>query len=98
MNSDDIYKHIKLLESNIEFHKKNTTMLEKQIEFLKNMDIPWCNPNNMVLTKENYNYLDIIDAYNKTYHYEGIEFVGRTTILDTFIKFLNNTHHSLDKE
>ena len=97
MKSDDIYKYIKQLESNVEFYKNDNIKLEKQIEFLKNMDIPWSNPNNMVLSRENYNYLDIIDAYNKTYEYEGIEVVGHKTILDTFIEFLNNSHHSLDK-
>lgn len=96
MNTEEIYKHLKQQDSTIEFYKKQNSILEQQIEDIKNIsnvvsDIP------IFLEKEKYTKDEILDAYNKTLKHEGLSHRSGSLIIDTFIEFLNNTHTSLKK-
>lgn len=97
MNIEDIIKHLKLLESNLNFYKKENKRLEKQILDIKTISkLP--NTIDLNLNKTQYSKSEIINAYNKMLKYEGIEEkrVGGL-IIDTFIEFLNGTHYSLNE-
>lgn len=95
MKTEDIIKHLKLQDSNLDFYKREVKRLEQQVSDIKSIS----NVSNTVdlgLSKSNYSKQEIINAYNKMLKYEGIEenIVGGL-IIDTFIEFLNSTHHSL---
>lgn len=96
MKTEDIIKHLKLQDSNLNFYKREVKRLEQQILDIKTIS----NVVNIVdlnLNKNEYSKSEIIDAYNKMLKYEGIieDRVGGL-IIDTFIEFLNGTHHSLN--
>jgi hypothetical protein len=96
MKTEDIIKHLKLQDSNIDFYKREVKRLEQQISDIKSIS----NVSNTVgldLSRSEYSKEEIINAYNKMLKYEGIkeDRVGGL-IIDTFIEFLNGTHHSLN--
>ena len=98
MKTDDIVKHLKLQDRNIEFYKKEINRLEKQVEVLK--DISNVHNNiDVYLKKDEYTRDEISLAYNRMMEYEGIrDDRAGGLITDTFIEFLNGTHHSLNNE
>ena len=94
MKTDDIIKHLKLQDSNLDFYKRKVERLEQQISDIKSIsNLP--NSVDLDLNNDQYSKQEIINAYNKMLKYEGIskDRIGGL-IIDTFIKFLNNTHHS----
>lgn len=96
MNTEDIYRYLKLQDTNTTFFITKIRELEEQIETMKNIEFIK-NDIEVNLTKENYTKEEIILAYNRMSKYEGLnyQYNYRKTIVDTFIEFLNNTHHSL---
>lgn len=94
MKTDEIIKHLKLQDSNLDFYKKEVKRLEQQITDIKSISNV-TNTIDLDLSKKEYSKFEIIDAYNKMLKYEGIneERVGGL-IIDTFIELLNGTHHS----
>jgi hypothetical protein len=98
MNTDDIIKHLKLQDSNLDFYKRKVERLEQQISDIKSIsNLP--NSVDLDLNNDQYSKQEIINAYNKMLKYEGIskDRIGGL-IIDTFIKFLNNTHHSTNEK
>jgi hypothetical protein len=98
MNTDDIIKHLKLQDSNLDFYKRKVERLEQQISDIKSIsNLP--NSVDLDLNNDQYSKQEIINAYNKMLKYEGIskDRIGGL-IIDTFIKFLNDTHHSTNKK
>jgi hypothetical protein len=98
MNTDDIIKHLKLQDSNLDFYKRKIERLEQQISDIKLIpNLP--NSVDLDLNNDQYSKQEIINAYNKMLKYEGIskDRIGGL-IIDTFIKFLNDTHHSTNKK
>lgn len=95
MKTEDIVEHLKLQDSNLDFYKKKVAELESQIKDIKQIsDIS--NSVNLGLKKTEYTREEIISAYNKMLKYEGLESRSGGLIVDTFIEFLNGTHHSLN--
>ena len=95
MKTDEIIKHLKLQDSNLNFYKRRVERLEQHIADIKEIsNVP--NVVNLDLNKNSYSKSEIIEAYNKMLKYEGInpERVGGL-IIDTFIEFLNCKHISL---
>jgi hypothetical protein len=98
MNTDDIIKHLKLQDSNLDFYEQKVERLEQQISDIKSIsNLP--NSVDLDLNNDQYSKQEIINAYNKMLKYEGIskDRIGGL-IIDTFIKFLNDTHHSTNKK
>jgi hypothetical protein len=98
MKTDDIIKHLKLQDSNLDFYKRKVERLEQQISDIKSIsNLP--NSVDLDLNNDQYSKQEIINAYNKMLKYEGIskDRIGGL-IIDTFIKFLNNTHHSTNEK
>jgi hypothetical protein len=98
MKTDDIIKHLKLQDSNLDFYKRKVERLEQQISDIKSIsNLP--NSVDLDLNNDQYSKQEIINAYNKMLKYEGIskDRIGGL-IIDTFIKFLNDTHHSTNKK
>ncbi len=98
MNTDDIIKHLKLQDSNLDFYKRKVERLEQQISDIKSIsNLP--NSVDLDLNNDQYSKQEIINAYNKMLKYEGIskDRIGGL-IIDTFIKFLNDTHHSTSEK
>jgi hypothetical protein len=98
MNTDDIIKHLKLQDSNLDFYERKVERLEQQISDIKSIsNLP--NSVDLDLNNDQYSKQEIINAYNKMLKYEGIskDRIGGL-IIDTFIKFLNDTHHSTNKK
>jgi hypothetical protein len=98
MKTDDIIKHLKLQDSNLDFYKRKVERLEQQISDIKSIsNLP--NSVDLDLNNDHYSTQEIINAYNKMLKYEGIskDRIGGL-IIDTFIKFLNDTHHSTNKK
>jgi len=98
MNTDDIIKHLKLQDSNLDFYKRKVERLEQQISDIKSIsNLP--NSVDLDLNNDQYSKQEIINAYNKMLKYEGIskDRIGGL-IIDTFIKFLNNTHHNTNEK
>jgi hypothetical protein len=98
MNTDDIIKHLKLQDSNLNFYERKVERLEQQISDIKSIsNLP--NSVDLDLNNDQYSKQEIINAYNKMLKYEGIskDRIGGL-IIDTFIKFLNDTHHSTNKK
>jgi hypothetical protein len=98
MNTDDIIKHVKLQDSNLDFYKRKVERLEQQISDIKSIsNLP--NSVDLDLNNDQYSKQEIINAYNKMLKYEGIskDRIGGL-IIDTFIKFLNDTHHSTNEK
>jgi hypothetical protein len=98
MNTDDIIKHLKLQDSNLDFYKRKVERLEQQISDIKSIsNLP--NSVDLDLNNDQYSKQEIINAYNKMLKYEGIskDRIGGL-IIDTFIKFLNDTHHSTNEK
>ena len=98
MKTDDIIKHLKLQDSNLDFYKRKVEGLEQQISDIKSIsNLP--NSVDLDLNNDQYSKQEIINAYNKMLKYEGIskDRIGGL-IIDTFIKFLNNTHHSTNEK
>lgn len=95
MNTEDIIDHLKQQDKNIEFYKKEISILEKQIFDIKHIsDVS--NEVELGLKNSEYSKNEIITAYNRMMKYDGFDsqrFGG--LIIDTFIEFLNGTHHSL---
>lgn len=96
MKTEDIIKHLKLQDLNLDFYKREVKRLEQQISDIKKISNV-VNTVDLNLNKNEYSKNDIVDAYNKMLKYEGIneDRVGGL-IIDTFIEFLNGTHHSLN--
>lgn len=96
MKTEDIIKHLKLQDSNLDFYKREVKRLEQQLSDIKSISSV-VNTVDLGLNKKEYLKSEIIDAYNKTLKYEGIkeDRVGGL-IIDTFIEFLNGSHHSLN--
>ena len=96
MKTEDIIKHLKLQDSNLDFYKREVKRLEQQISDIKSISNV-VNTVDLGLNKKEYLKSEIIDAYNKMLKYEGIneDSVGGL-IIDTFIEFLNGSHHSLN--
>ena len=98
MKTDDIIKHLKLQDSNLDFYKRKVERLEQQISDIKSIsNLP--NSVDLDLNNDQYSKQEIINAYNKMLKYEGIskDRIGGL-IIDTFIKFLNDTHHSTNEK
>lgn len=98
MKTDDIIKHLKLQDSNLDFYEQKVERLEQQISDIKSIsNLP--NSVDLDLNNDQYSKQEIINAYNKMLKYEGIskDRIGGL-IIDTFIKFLNDTHHSTNKK
>jgi hypothetical protein len=98
MKTDDIIKHLKLQDSNLDFYKRKVERLEQQISDIKSIsNLP--NSVDLDLNNDQYSKQEIINAYNKMLKYEGIskDRIGGL-IIDTFIKFLNGTHHSINEK
>ncbi len=98
MKTDDIIKHLKLQDSNLDFYEQRVERLEQQISDIKSIsNLP--NSVDLDLNNDQYSKQEIINAYNKMLKYEGIskDRIGGL-IIDTFIKFLNDTHHSTNKK
>ena len=98
MKTDDIIKHLKLQDSNLDFYEQRVERLEQQISDIKSIsNLP--NSVDLDLNNDQYSKQEIINAYNKMLKYEGIskDRIGGL-IIDTFIKFLNNTHHSTNEK
>ncbi|MFC5683821.1 hypothetical protein ACYE2N_01640 [Flavobacterium sp. MAHUQ-51] len=94
MNTEDICKYLKQQESNLDYYKKKVEILENQIEARDNINFIR-NDIEVELKKENYTKEEIVLAYNRMAEYEGVKHRFGKTITDTFIEFLNETHHSL---
>jgi hypothetical protein len=95
MNTQDIIEYLNQQDKNIKFYKKEISRLEKQIFDIKHIsDVSKII--DLGLEKSEYSKDEIITAYNRMMKYEGFdsERFGRL-IIDTFIEFLNGTHHSL---
>ena len=94
MKTEDIIKHLKIQDSNLDFYKREVKRLEEQISDIKSISNV-ANTVDLDLAKGEYTKSEIINAYNKMLKYEGIneDRVGGL-IIDTFIEFLNGTHHS----
>jgi hypothetical protein len=98
MKTDDIIKHLKLQDSSLDFYEQRVERLEQQISDIKSIsNLP--NSVDLDLNNDQYSKQEIINAYNKMLKYEGIskDRIGGL-IIDTFIKFLNDTHHSTNKK
>jgi hypothetical protein len=98
VKTDDIIKHLKLQDSNLDFYEQRVERLEQQISDIKSIsNLP--NSVDLDLNNDQYSKQEIINAYNKMLKYEGIskDRIGGL-IIDTFIKFLNDTHHSTNKK
>jgi polyhydroxyalkanoate synthesis regulator phasin len=98
MKTDDIIKHLKLQDSSLDFYEQRVERLEQQISDIKSIsNLP--NSVDLDLNNDQYSKQEIINAYNKMLKYEGIskDRIGGL-IIDTFIKFLNNTHHSTNEK
>ena len=91
----DICKEINKLQSNLQFYKKEVERLEKQIKSIKNISNIIKNDTFNDILKDNYTKEEISIAYNRMLEYEGLTNRKNSLIIDTFIEFLNNTHHSL---
>ena len=94
MKTEDIYKHLKLQDSNIEFYKNKVEQLEKQIEDIKTISKS-VNDISLSLDKDSYTREEIETAYNRMAKYEGLEHRTGGLITDTFIEFLTLKHSSL---
>jgi hypothetical protein len=98
MKTDDIIKHLKLQDSSLDFYEQRVERLEQQISDIKSIsNLP--NSVDLDLNNDQYSKQEIINAYNKMLKYEGIskDRIGGL-IIDTFIKFLNDTHHSTNEK
>ena len=92
----DICKEIKRLQSNLQFYKNRVEKLEEQIKAVTNISNIH-NPDEFdEILKSNYSREEISIAYHRMLEYEGVKDRKGGLIIDTFIEFLNGTHHSLN--
>ena len=67
---------------------KENEELKYHIKNLQTMDISWMNPDTLNLKQAQYSREKIKTAFLKAKKYEGLKTNEFTTVLDTFIKFL----------
>lgn len=100
MKTDELIKHIQQLDKNYIYSRKRVDELELQVERLKLF------PNHDNLIPINYGFYElkntitndeVILAFQRTVDYEGLKDYP-STILNTFMLMLNNTHHSLNSK
>lgn len=94
MNTEAIVIFLNNQENNLKYYKQKVAELEKNIEELKTIRIDVVNPYELKLEKGVYKNKEIEVAYIKAKIYEGLDISKQTTVLDTFISFLENKHHS----
>ncbi len=94
----EIIQYLDRQESDILFYKNHIAELEAKIELMKTLDVSWISPDTLKLESDTYSSEAIQTAFMKAKVYEGLKTNEFTTVLDTFIKFLDGTHHSLKKK
>lgn len=98
MNKEDVIKYIEQQEKNLAFYKRQVNRLEQILGDIHKLDkTEWLKPSELNLKLDNFSKEQIETAFYKAKQYEGLITNEFTTVLDTFIEFLNETHHSLNK-
>lgn len=90
MESKEVIKFIEQQEKSIDFYKNLIGELNENIRLLKTMPDNWINPDTLELKKKEYTANEIITAFMKAKVYEGLKTNEFSTVLDTFIEFLEN--------
>lgn len=89
MTTDDIHKHLLMQDKNLSFAKRQVEELTTQVHDLKTLDAKWIDPNALQLSQTVYSAKRIREAFIKAKTYEGLDTNQFTTVLDTFIEFLD---------